>query len=75
MQLWPVLRSKAGAMRRIATSKFNVNVEEVVQSWRFKKAEEEFQTLKSLHSNGLITEEAFRQRKQDLVRSLQDTAK
>ena len=75
MQLWPVLRSKAGAMRRIATSKFIVNAEEAVQSRRFKKAEEEFQTLKSLHSNGLITEEAFRQRKQDLVRSLQGTAK
>ncbi|MGE3349481.1 MAG: hypothetical protein AB7I35_18790 [Ramlibacter sp.] len=39
-------------------------------SWKLNRAEREFATLKTLYENGLITEQAFLKRKQDLMQRL-----
>lgn len=67
----PVVR----AGTRLATSSLDGGVSEVMQRRRFNKAEKDFQTLKSLYENGLITEDVFNQRKDLLTQTLREAAK
>lgn len=70
-RLSPAMR----AGTRLATSSLEGGVSEVLQRRRFSKAEKDFQTLKSLYDNGLITEDVFNQRKALLSQTLREAAK
>lgn len=62
--IWPML---AGFVRPLRAS---LDLSERGASWRLRRAEKEFRTLKSLHDDGLISEDVFVTRRNKLMAAI-----